>query len=209
MFKDIPDMDGAYSCDESGRIKSNRRLVYNNGSGHYYFIQERVLKPYQNNKGYWYVDLRIQNKTVRWLVHRLVALTWIPNPDGLPVINHIDNNPSNNSVNNLEWCTTQYNVNYCIKQGRMNYHTNARIRAQKSPKTFLYKPVNQYSLEGEYLNSYASITVAAKSIKTSNSRSRVSNISACCSGKAKSAYGFIWRYKSNENVTTNFECTSS
>ena len=83
MFKDIPDMDGAYSCDESGRIKSNRRLVYNNGSGRYYFIQERVLKPYQNNKGYWYVDLRIQNKTVRWLVHRLVALTWIPNPDGL------------------------------------------------------------------------------------------------------------------------------
>ncbi|MBR4319522.1 MAG: hypothetical protein IKP69_05665, partial [Oscillospiraceae bacterium] len=78
-----------------------------------------------------------------------------------------------------------------------------------SPKTFLYKPVNQYSLEGEYLNSYASITAATKSIKTSNSRSRVSNISACCSGKAKSAYGFIWRYKSNENVTTNFECTSS
>lgn len=209
MFKDIPDTNGAYSCDENGNVRSNERLVYNKGSGRHYVIRERILNQYQNNKGYWYVDLRINNKTVRYLVSRLVATTWIPNPHNYPIINHKDNNPSNNCVDNLEWCTYQYNNEYSVSQGRHNYYTQACIKAHHANKKYLHKPVDQFDLTGFFVASYPSITEAAAAINTSFSNSRKGNISACCHGKAKSAYGYIWRFKSNENVTTNYEVEAS
>ena len=209
MFKVIPDTDGSYSCDENGNVKSNERIVFNEGSGRHYIIRERIMKQCQNNKGYWYVDLRINKKTVRYLVNRLVALTWIPNPHDLPIINHKDNNPSNNCVDNLEWCSYKYNNEYSIKQGRHKYHTPACEIAHHSPKNYLHKPVNQFDMTGIFLASYCSLTEAADAIATSSSKSKKSNISACCYGKAKSAYGFIWRFKCNENVTTNYEADAS
>ena len=62
--------------------------------------------------GYKYVNLSKNNKTKTYRVHRLVAKAFIDNPEKLPQINHIDENKSNNQVNNLEWCTAKYNVNY-------------------------------------------------------------------------------------------------
>lgn len=71
------------------------------------------IKCRQRKNKYIEVDLSddFHNRKT-YLVHRLVALTFIPNPNNLPIINHKDENPSNNKINNLEWCTSKYNSNY-------------------------------------------------------------------------------------------------
>lgn len=71
------------------------------------------LKPIPNNKGYLRVNLYDRNGKQKWnFVHRLVASVFIPNKDGLPEVNHIDRNPLNCDISNLEWCDRTYNVNY-------------------------------------------------------------------------------------------------
>ena len=198
MFKEIKGTNGAYSCDKFGNIKSNSRLCWN-GTG-YYMLKEKILKPYTNNKGYLVVDLRINNKTKKCLVHRIVAETFIPNPNNYPIINHKDNNPLNNNIENLEWCTYSYNLEYCYNQNR-RIETEARIKAQKLPSTWLYKKIGQYDLNGDFIKSFESLTEAAKSIYNKEHRNLNSiktNISSCCNNKAKSAYHFKWKYINNE-----------
>lgn len=79
------------------------------------------LKPdvtKHNSGNYHRVTLSMNGKTERYLVHRMVAEVYIPNPEGKPHINHIDNDPSNNDVSNLEWCTPSENALHSTKQGR-------------------------------------------------------------------------------------------
>ena len=73
---------------------------------------EIILSPKNNGTGYFIVCL-YKNKTHKYyLIHRLVALTFIPNPDSLPCVNHKDEDKTNNRVDNLEWCDHKYNMNY-------------------------------------------------------------------------------------------------
>jgi hypothetical protein len=76
------------------------------------------LRPETLAKGYKRVALSIGGKVKRFALHRVVAETYIPNPQNKPYINHIDNNPSNNAVRNLEWCTHSENMLHCHKLGR-------------------------------------------------------------------------------------------
>lgn len=78
--------------------------VFNNKTG-------RKLKP-SVKKGYCLVYLYNEKGRKSFLIHRLVAQAFIPNPNDLPEINHKDENPMNNCVDNLEWCTSKYNSNY-------------------------------------------------------------------------------------------------
>ena len=75
------------------------------------------LKPDVGNYGYRRVTLSTNGKIVRKLVHRIVAETYLPNPDNKPQVNHIDNDRGNNAVSNLEWCTVSENALHGIKQG--------------------------------------------------------------------------------------------
>lgn len=93
-------IDDRYSISNFGNVKSN------------YANKERMLKPYKNHDGYLMIDLRSPGKRKSISVHRLVAQAFIPNPDNLPEVNHKDEDKTNNCVDNLEWCTTQYNCNY-------------------------------------------------------------------------------------------------
>lgn len=72
----------------------------------------KVLSPGDNGEGYLYVNLRNKGKMKRFYVHRLVALVFVPNLNGDPIINHKDENTYNNHSDNLEWCTYKYNNNY-------------------------------------------------------------------------------------------------
>ena len=103
IIKAIPKHDG-YFISNLGKIYSDKRK-----SG------RKELKPFANAKGYAYVDLGGK----KYSVHRLVALTFIPNPQNLPQINHKDENKWNNHVNNLEWCTNEYNHNYGTRNKKM------------------------------------------------------------------------------------------
>ena len=100
IFKDIEGYFGLYQVSNLGNIKS---LKYG---------KERILKPAKDKNKYSIVCLCKQGKMKNHKVHRLVAQAFIPNPNNLPQINHKDENPSNNCVLNLEWCTADYNHNY-------------------------------------------------------------------------------------------------
>lgn len=198
MFKDIPETDGCYSCDEYGNIKSNSRICWN-GFG-FYELKERILRPYINNKGYVMVDLRVGGKTLRKLVHRLVAITWIENPNGYEIVNHKDCNTLNNHIGNLEWCTYSYNNKYAFLYGNRTY-TEKQKQTREMPKKYLWVPVEQYDLDGNYLRSFCSLTEAGHAV--SDNPRAYSNISTCCKGKAKTAYGYIWKYKNQQQQKCN------
>ena len=107
IWKIIENTDEQYSVSNLGNVKSNERIILrSNGIPHY--IRERVLKQGIDNN-YKKVSLKINGKFNTRGVHRLVALSFIPNPDNKPQVNHIDGNPSNNLVTNLEWVTNSEN----------------------------------------------------------------------------------------------------
>lgn len=97
-YKEIKETN--YSVSNLGNVKNHKR--------------NRVLTPIRDKDGYLAVKLCIQGKEYRRLIHRLVAIAFIKNPDNLPQIKHKDKNPANNNVTNLEWCTNQYNSEYSL-----------------------------------------------------------------------------------------------
>ena len=199
MFVEIPDTNGFYSVNEFGEVRSNDREIFNNGSQKMMFVKGKVLKPYLNNKGYYYVDMMIDGKRSRQLVHRLVAKTFLQNPNNYPIINHLDNNPQNNCVENLEWCDYSRNNKYGYECGRHKVHENF-LESARSPKTYLWKPVTCIAVDGlTEIKRYNSIMEAAKDIiATVSPNSPLScvrtNIAGVAKGKAITAYGFKWKY---------------
>lgn len=134
-----------------------------------------LMKPGKIKGGYLVVSLCKNGKRHTYTLHRLIAETFIPNPDNLPEVNHKDENKQNNSVDNLEWCDSKENCNYGTR--------NERIA-----KT-LSKTVLQFSLNGEFIREWESTQECKKNGFNQG------NISSCCLGKRKSADGYIWMYK--------------
>ena len=132
-----------------------------------------------NNCGYKQVILSNKGKIKSKRIHRLVAEAFIPNPDNLPCVNHIDENKTNNFVNNLEWCTQQYNINY----GSGNIR---RIDTRNQNKSYHYqREVGQYTLDGVLIKKYPSAS------DTGYCRESIRD---CCNGRQKTAYGYKWGY---------------
>ena len=99
IWKDIEGYEGLYQVSSWGRVKS----TYRGG---------RVLKGRKTKTGYLRINLCKNRNVKEYLVHRLVAQAFIPNPQNKPQVNHIDEDKENNHVNNLEWCTAKENVNH-------------------------------------------------------------------------------------------------
>lgn len=108
---------GHYMISDTGKIKS--------------FNNNKILKTRKNNKGYERINLCKNNKQKTFLIHRLVAYMFIPNPQNKPYIDHIDTNPLNNHVSNLRWCTQKENMNN-IKTKTENYHNQGGKGKQKN-----------------------------------------------------------------------------
>lgn len=92
------------------------------------------LSTYLNNKGYRCVGLTISGKKAGFLLHRLLALTFIENPNKYPVVNHKNGNPSDNRLDNLEWCTQSYNCKHSFKIGKSYITQKQRLRISKLMK---------------------------------------------------------------------------
>ena len=104
-WKKIEGFDGKYYISANGEI--------------YSIPAKRILKPCIGNTGYEVVCLRAPNgKSKQYTVHRLVALTFLPNPENLPIINHKDENKLNNKVDNLEWTTAKGNYQEYLKNNQ-------------------------------------------------------------------------------------------
>lgn len=117
--------DGLYSISNNGRVRSNdREITYSNGVVTRY--KGKLLKPEVVADGHLRVTLSNGGIKCRVFVHRLVAEAFIPNPNNYPIINHKDENPANNCVDNLEWCTYAYNRTYNnshVRTGDLEGHT--------------------------------------------------------------------------------------
>lgn len=112
IWKDIEGYEGYYQVSNKGRIKGIRLM--------YQYTEERILKPFSNQKGRGYLKVKlIKNGTGKYAyVHRLVAQAFIDNPNHYTEVNHKDENPKNNTVENIEWCTRSYNMSYGTIQDR-------------------------------------------------------------------------------------------
>ena len=168
QWKDIPDYKGLYQISNLGRVKSFRQ------SSKYGCQKEYILKPAIANNGYAQVTLYDNTKKRKFLVHRLVATAFIPNPSNFPQINHKDENRLNNSIENLEWCTAEYN----------NAYGTARIRATDT----LSKPIEQVDIYGRVVAVYRSARIASELLNYSLPAIRTAI------KKHSQTQGFYWRY---------------
>ena len=95
-----------------------RYIVYEDGRI-FSILTNRFVKPYINNKGYKIVDLHFNGARIKKLVHRLVAEKFVPNPNNLPIVLHLDSNPLNCNSNNLKWGTYSENNKQAVSEGHM------------------------------------------------------------------------------------------
>lgn len=130
-WRDVPGYEGKYQVSNFGRVKSLARFVLN---GNKHWQPERIFKKYLNNRGYEELKLYKGNREFKNVqLHRLVAQAFIPNPNNYPQINHIDGNPENSRVENLEWCTNSMNTKHAYDTGLKdpkNYKGSANCNAK-------------------------------------------------------------------------------
>lgn len=175
IWKPVVGYEGAYEVSNLGRVRSVTRVrcaAY--GSTAVVKGTELAIRENTNNK-YLLVRLNMGGQCRHKLVHRLVAEAFIPNPNNLPQINHKDENPHNNRVENLEWCDRYYN----------NHYGTGKLRAAMT-RGF---SVIQMDMDGNEIARYWSAREAARAIGKSQAA-----ISRACTGAYKQAYGYLWKY---------------
>ena len=172
FWKDIPGYEGLYEVNNEGKVKRLERVIIRS-NGRLQVIEEKILTPKVDKDGYLFVGLRKDGVRRHLKVHRLVALTFIPNPESLPQVNHKDEDKANNKVENLEWCTAEYNINYGTRNLRM-----ANVES---------KQVFQYSLDDELINVWDSVSECDRNGYTSSA------ISSCCNNKYLSQNNNIYK----------------
>ena len=116
IWKPIKGFEGLYEVSNTGLVKALPRWKVNNRGKQ--LTKEKLLKFNDFSTDYLRVPLTDKNHIKKYyLVHRLVAMTFIPNEKDLPQVNHIDGNKLNNNVENLEWCTREDNIKHAYKMG--------------------------------------------------------------------------------------------
>ena len=183
-FKDIKGYEGLYQVSSLGRVKS----LGNNKTK-----KEKILKLIEHSQGYLIVNLYKEGKRKTIKIHRLVAEAFIDNPNNYPIINHKDENPSNNNVENLEWCNHKYNVNYGTCQHRRVANTDYKKKVENTDYKEVgrkqSKTVLQFTKDGEFIMEWLSTMECARNGFSHGA------VAACCRGERKTHKGYIWRYK--------------
>lgn len=144
-----------YFVSSLGRFKNSKGIIMEN------------YKPHHS--GYIFLRVNIQ----KYALHRIIAMTFLDNPENKPAVNHIDGNKTNNSVSNLEWCTIAENNEHNHKSGFIKYYN---------------RKIGQYDLEGNLIKEFNSI------VEAMNKTNVKTTIKKVLKGEQKTAGGFIWKY---------------
>lgn len=163
IWKSITGYEGLYEVSNLGRVKS---LDYHRTG------KEKILSP-GVCRGYLYVALCKNGKRKNYRIHRLVGSAFIDNPDNLPCINHKDQNRGNNQLDNLEFCTYQYN----------NTYNNRHIKSARK----ISKKIGCYK-DGELIKVYQ----ATRDVDKDGFHHQ--HVCACCKDNRKSHGGYQWKY---------------
>lgn len=175
-----------YEVSDKGRVRSKDRLV-RCGKG-YAIKKGRVLRLMIDDFGYPRVELKQNGASKKERVHRLVCKAFVPNPLNKPCVNHIDNNPSNNCAENLEWVTHKENTGWMVAQGRATRTKTWLANLHKAQKERQYKPVRGTNIktseiiECECVNHVTQYGFSAGCV------------SECCNGKMKTHKGYTWEF---------------
>lgn len=149
IWKPIVGTKGFIEVSNEGRVRSHLRG------------EPRILKTQQDNKGYHRVRVTIEQVKASYRIHREVAKAFIPNPNDLPQVNHIDGNKNNNAISNLEWVTNQQNAHHAISMGLWDSVFEGAKNYCNSKK----KPIIATRINGEPETKYfESINAAEKAI---------------------------------------------
>ncbi len=135
IWKDVVGYEGLYSVSSLGRVRSEARVVEHARYGKQ-SVPERILKGKTDKGGYLLAVLCRAGQKKTCKVHRLVALVFLENPENKSCVNHIDNNPKNNRLENLEWCSQAENIQHCSKQGRMRNQFTGYMTTDKIQKLY-------------------------------------------------------------------------
>ena len=178
QWRPIDGYDGAYLISSIGRVLSLPKHCH----------KEPIIRKPKLDRGYLRVKLNNGNKAKYIPVHRLVAKAFIANPNEYPFINHIDENKTNNCVENLEWCTVEMNANHGTRNRRV---------AKKLLNNNHCKPVEQLTKNDRVVAWYPSMSEISRA---SGGRFNRTNVWHCLTGKMPFAYGFKWRYADKKGV---------
>ena len=168
-----------YMISNLGRVKSLR------------FRKEKIMKLRNDSDGYLLINFHKNKKQNTFKVHRLVAQTFIPNPENKPHIDHINGIRDDNRVENLRWVTIKENNNNPL-------HRNKISESRKmifSHLHFASKPIIQFTKNGEFIKKWNNAQDVAREWKLYSG----SNIHSCCRGKIKTTYNYTWRFAEQEN----------
>lgn len=211
-WRDIAGYEGLYQVSDWGRVRSIDRVIKYLVKGKYpakRICKGQIIAPFKINSGYLSVTLVKSSKGCNKTLHRLVAETFIPNPDSKPCVGHKDCNETNNCADNLYWCTYPENNNHPITKERqiesfkkrdLSYLHTSEVENKISKS--LSKSVVQLK-DGAFVREWNSIKDAASFLGKSGG-----NITLCCKGKIKSIYGYNWMYKEDyENKISHELCS--
>jgi len=189
IWKKIKNYENLYEVSNLGNVRSCDRITVQNFNGKMveHLYKGKMLAKHSRTNGYLCVHLS-KNGKAQWLsIHRLVAEAFLPKPKECNIVNHIDNNVTNNRCDNLEWTTYKGNMQWATKQGRMKYQPNNLKKAQESKK----RKVVATDKNGQQYE-FTSIKEAAESLNCN--RRHISNICKKQYGYKKSN-GYTFEYK--------------
>ena len=178
LWKSLPGVTGV-EVSTFGNIRTLDRAVSSESRTR--FTKGRILKQYDNGRGYLIASITIDGKWTMKAVHRLIAKTFIPNPDNLPEVNHKNCDRHDNRVSNLEWCSHSYNIQYREKFGI----SNAEV---------LGHPVFAINLATMEVSRFRSQREASRVLGINSG-----SVNAVISGKRKQSCGY-WFTNDNDNA---------
>lgn len=177
-WRNIEGYEGLYQVSNYGRVKSLDRLVnqkHYSGCNTKHLYKGKILKLRKSYNGYIFAYLTKNKIQKKYLVHRLVARAFLKRESNEDYVNHLNCDLTNNTVENLEWCTQSHNIKYA-------YDNNTKMPPHM-------RKVNQYDLLGNFVKQYDSLNEASRCTGTYSA-----NIRKCCLGKRNQTGGYKWKY---------------